>query len=260
MIIRNRRRAVHFRFNLVEIALALVILAIGLSSVMVLFPVGLNASRSSVADNNLGDVAERVAAYLQAKYTSSGKWASNGTFANQDDIKTFDPDPVDTTVPTADKFGTSEADGMDGLFEYKDANGVYYLYRQYSDASKGNGGSTGNEERAVDFEAMVRVGWDAATLANQYYLDLTTNAPAQFKNYTRAASSDATLNGGPMAGKTGSAILGLCCRTLIIEVSWPADVDWSKREKRIFRVEVFNENFIPYPQNNGGGSGGGGNG
>lgn len=256
MIIKNRRKAVHFRFNLIEIALALVILAIGLSSVMVLFPVGLNASKSSIADNNLGDVAERVAAYVQAKYTSSGKWGGSGAFADENAIKTFDPEG--TSSPTADKFGTSEADGMDGLFEYTDTTGTYYLYRQYSNASKGNGGNNGNADRAVDFEAMVRVGWDAATLGNQYYLDLDTSNPAQFKSYSRATSSDATLNGSPMAGKTGSAILGMCCRTLIIEISWPADVDWANREKRIFRVEIYNENFVPYPQTGGGGSGGGG--
>ena len=44
-----KRKPVLFRFNMVEVALALVVLAIGLSSVMVLFPVGLKASQSSVA-------------------------------------------------------------------------------------------------------------------------------------------------------------------------------------------------------------------
>ena len=49
-----------------------------------------------------------------------------------------------------------------------------------------------------------------------------------------------------------------CCRALIIEISWPADVEWANREKRIFRVEMFNGNFVPYPQTTGSGSGGSG--
>ena len=245
-----RRRMVFFRFNMVEVALALVILAIGLSSVLVLFPVGLKASRNSIADNNIGDIAERVGAYLQAKYTSSGKWASNGKFANEDDIKTFDPDP--TAIPTADKFGTSEADGMDGLFEYTDTTGTYYLYRQYSDASKGSGSTTDNEKRAVDFEAMIRVGWDVNTLRNQDYLDLSSNSWKAFSEYSRTSSGSGSTEPGlaasPLNGKSAEAILNMCCRTLIIEISWPADVAWEQREKRIFRLEIFNENFVPYPQ------------
>ena len=44
-------------FNMVEIALAMAIIAIGLSGILVLFPVGINASKSAIADNNLADIA-----------------------------------------------------------------------------------------------------------------------------------------------------------------------------------------------------------
>ena len=64
-----KSKLIVFRFNMIEIALALVILAIGLSSVLVLFPIGLNAGKSSVADNNLANVAEQVMAYLQSELT-----------------------------------------------------------------------------------------------------------------------------------------------------------------------------------------------
>jgi len=241
-----KSKAVIFRFNLVEVALALVILAIGLSSVLVLFPIGLKASRSSVAENNMADIAERVAAYVQAKYTSPEMWGADGTFSNGVGIDNFDADPnYHTSIPTSDQFNdASVADGMDGLLEKKVNNRTYYLYRQYSDAS-GSGG-----DRAVDFEAMIRVGWDSDTLLQQYYSQLGTGSFAPLSGYSRTPASGVTIDSEwqNRMGSSASGLLGKCCRTLIIEVSWPADVEWAKREKRIFRVEIFNENFVPYPQ------------
>ena len=251
-------RRVVFRFNMVEVALALVILAIGLSSVMVLFPVGLRASRNSIADNNLADIAERVAAYLQAQCVSSQTWGRNGTFSGTG-IPAFNSDPGDS-VPTADEFSTDDnnssnnASGMDGLFQLTQGGTTYYLYRQYSNIRESGGGGT--QPRAVDFEAMIRVGWDASSLQDQYYSAFlvqggggsSTAKWQQIKNYSRGASTDPSLSQSPMNNMSGSTILDYCCRALIIEISWPADAPWSRREKRIFRVEMFNENFVPYPQ------------
>ncbi|WP_302812132.1 type IV pilus modification PilV family protein [Victivallis vadensis] len=64
-------------FNMIEVALALAIIAIGLSSILVLFPVGLNANKSSIANNNLADVAEYMIGYLRA-YTIAN-WNSDGS-------------------------------------------------------------------------------------------------------------------------------------------------------------------------------------
>ena len=252
MKIRSKCRLVLFRFNMVEVALALVVLAIGLSSVMVLFPVGLKASQSGVADNNLGDVAERVAAYLQAKCSSSEVWKGDGTFKELS-IGVFDPDPADSSSPTSDEFSVgdgSAVDGMKGLFQLTKNSQTYYLYQQYSPV-----GSSGND-RAVDFEAIVRVGWDNATLGSQYYPkpikindDCDDFEWDKLSSYLRPTpASGVTDPGSGRMGGSGADILDQCCRALIIEISWPADVVWSKREKRIFRVEMFNENFVPYPQ------------
>ena len=152
-----KNRSVIFRFNMVEVALALVILAIGLSSVMVLFPVGLKASRASVADNNLADIAERVASYLQAKYTSREMLGSDTAFPETSGIAAFEAEPSGTVPYDPSQF-TTKADGMDGLFTSGSHPG-YYVYRQYSNISSGGDDS----DRAVDFEAMIRVGWDTET-------------------------------------------------------------------------------------------------
>ena len=250
MKIRIKRRLVLFRFNMIEVALALVILAIGLSSVMVLFPVGLKASQASVADNNLGDVAERVAAYLQAKCTSSEVWENNGTFdKNIISDKNFDPE--DNSQVTSSDFNTtsdsSQTDDMKGLFRLEKNDRVYYLYQQYSPV--GTGG-----DRAVDFEAIVRIGWDNDTLLQQYYLQMDTGSWTKLSNYSHPSNpSGSDLPNSPLEGLSASEILKKCCRALIIEISWPADVPWANREKRVFRVEMFNDNFVPYPQTTGSG-------
>ena len=53
------------QFNLVEIALAIAIIAIGMSSILVMFPVGINATKSSIAQNNMTDIAEYMQGLFQ---------------------------------------------------------------------------------------------------------------------------------------------------------------------------------------------------
>ena len=68
-----KKRLVKHCFNMVEIALALAVLAIGLSSILVLFPVGINANKSAIADNNLADIGEYLMGYLRAG--CAAEWA-----------------------------------------------------------------------------------------------------------------------------------------------------------------------------------------
>ena len=119
-----------FRFNMIEIALALVILAIGLSSVLVLFPIGLEAGKSSVTDNNLANVAELVMAYLQSELTAPANWNADGTVSN---VSKWEFVEEDADIPVGDA-GFSAVDGMDGLLKKTVGAGAtaktYYIYRQ----------------------------------------------------------------------------------------------------------------------------------
>ena len=53
-----KKRFIRHGFNMVEVALALAIIAIGISSILVLFPVGANANKAAIANNNLADIAD----------------------------------------------------------------------------------------------------------------------------------------------------------------------------------------------------------
>ncbi|MDD5728561.1 MAG: hypothetical protein PHV59_08365 [Victivallales bacterium] len=52
-------------FNMIEVLLALTVIAFGMTSILGLFPVGLNASRNAVAQNCSADVADQLVTYLR---------------------------------------------------------------------------------------------------------------------------------------------------------------------------------------------------
>ena len=252
-----------FRFNMIEIALALVILAVGLSSVLVLFPIGLNAGKSSVAENNLADVAEQVAAYLQSELTVPANWKEDGSVGGPA-LAEFSAEPSDAEIDAmsdVSKFDAvtvgTDSNKIDGLLSYTKDGKTYYLYRQYANIS--GDGNIAEADRAVDFEAMIRVGLDTASLKEQYYpvvgtpktgdVDGQRKLSATYERTNPAEPKDTRLNITSM-----DDLLKACCKTVIVEISWPADAPWAKREKRVFRLEIFNENFVPYPQSTSSGS------
>lgn len=57
-----------YKFNMVEIALAIVVIAIGLSSILVLFPIGIKATRSAVEENVVPDIASVVVNFIRGEY------------------------------------------------------------------------------------------------------------------------------------------------------------------------------------------------
>lgn len=63
-----------FNFNMVEIALAMVIIAIGISGILGLFSVGVNARKAAISENNIADAAEYILGLYRAviaeKYNS----------------------------------------------------------------------------------------------------------------------------------------------------------------------------------------------
>ncbi len=59
-------------FNMIEIALAMAIIAFGMTSILGLFPVGLNACRNAVAENCAVDSVEQFASYLRS-YAGANK-------------------------------------------------------------------------------------------------------------------------------------------------------------------------------------------
>ena len=218
MIIGHRKIS---RFTLVEMALALAILGVGLSSVLLLSTIGAKAGKDGRAEGDLEEASGKIVAYLQGRFTAPAYWKADGTSA--DAIPAFVANPSDDDVPVGSS-GFSPVPGQEGIIS-KDI-GTYI--------SSANG-----------FEAMARVGADASFWANQFYCSITDGTQKKLTDYP---TGQTVPLGTRINGASTAAMFGKFYRPLIVELSWPIDTEWSKREKRFIRLELFNENFIPYPQ------------
>ena len=230
-------------FNLVEIALATAVLGVGVASVLALFPVGAATSRSAVAENTIADVAEFFFSYFQNKYQdgwlADGKTstASGKEFARN--CPSFVSAPDDDDVPRGSA-NFNEMGNFPNLFVYKNPTtnafdyGLY-LYRQ------------GDDTNGIDFEAMVRVGKVVNNIHAIRYSKLApTSAEKSDKKTTYLLNDDASASASHDPEQADhKTMIAECLVSLVIEFSWPVDAKWSEREKRLYRLDFFNEKYTP---------------
>ena len=218
-----------FKFNMVEIALAIAVISIGLSAVLVLFPVGINAARAAMDENSCGDAAEYITRYIRGQFLAG--WNSNGTQSSfsgfADTSQTDDPAGGFTWNSTAvTNFPELYKATNSGL------NGVYKFVRQ---------GASGEEL----FSAVVKVWMPSA--------DLTTAAssassacPLYIPNTGRGntpqlvtgTASETTIG---LSDGSSAVPFGRIAQSVLVELSWPADLPAAERtNRRVFRVDVYN--------------------
>ena len=243
-----KKRLVKHCFNMVEIALALAVLAIGMSSILVLFPVGINANKSAIADNNLADIGEYLMGYLragcfaewakiaddrkstvEAGETPSAPSQSEFFFSNKiatsyNQVKDLGEPRSGTKYegidPLSDDYKKGGARSItDNLYLLQSSGSSYensaFLYKQM----------TGD---IVDFAAVVKVWREEYSF---YALDAADN------DYTKV-----TVNPSSYSSDSVNQYATVLC----IEISWPAQAPYDQREKRLFRQEIFNEAYRYY--------------
>ena len=213
-------------FNLVEIALATAVLGVGVASVLALFPVGATTSRSAVAENSIADVAEFFFGYFQTQYQAG--WNAAGTrsgFAADTGCPNFSSLPK--PLGKDSNFRSTPMTGFPNLYDYNGNSGLY-IYRQGDDTS------------GVDFEAMVRVGRVANNANAVHYPGIGSASGGVASGYSQSSAT------GYTSQLFGSSTVPKYLTSLLIEFSWPIDAPWDEREKRVYRLDVFNEQFEPY--------------
>ena len=216
---------------MVEIALAMAIIAIGLSSILVLFPVGVNANKSAIADNNLADIAEYVMSHLRAGCSS--EWYLHQQNASADKFFTqhmktslvdinndTDAKVANNSLNLSDwtSLNSSSSTGATRLLRLNkpNVNGIF-LFQQLTRLPDGTD--------IADFSTIIKVWLDQD-------FDLFYPDPYATTMYQELTAADASrLN------------LGDYAKAFCIELSWPAEVTYENREKRIFRFELFNESY-----------------
>ena len=129
-------------FNLIEIALAIAIIAVGMSSVLVLFPAGLNAVNSASADSCAPDAVQYLTGYLESRIRYEWKTTRNSNII--DNLPNEKPDSAESWHSSAIQANTPIfASSTNGLFKYEQTHMV-------------------DGEAVVDFAAAARV-WKTDT-------------------------------------------------------------------------------------------------
>ena len=227
-------------FNMVEIALAMAIIAIGLSGILVLFPVGINASKSAIADNNLADIAEYIMGYLQARCNE--EWIKNAnnppepiTLLNSYS-ETYYPfsAKLPTSAPSGSSVGDDDGVPLDGELG---TNSIFDKTIQGISIST----SDSTEKRRVK-QATLFLGPDGA-------FRQMTNDTVDFAAVVKVWREEINcyvpkINAGSV---TAPALIDenipQYAHNLVLEISWPAEFPYANREKRVFRLEFFNQAY-----------------
>jgi len=189
-------------FNMVEIVLAIGVIAIGVISIMALFPVGIQAGRDAMATDYSAHAADQLLHWLEYQIRN-GTWSDYMTTGGSKEI------PEYASRPDADDFDLSTASGHDasGTLYWKTgaspADTVYKIIR-YHDANSNNQWDAGE---LTDFEAIAVVWRSQVTVPGQ--------SGPQTLPYTTAAA-------------------------LNLEISWPAQLPYGRRTKKTYTLELFN--------------------
>jgi len=227
-------------FNMIEILLALGVIAIGMTSILGLFPVGLNASRQAVAENSSANVAEQMSTYLQV-INESVKRNALGVIippTNYDNnIKTtgttpyltskyasLDIDTKSTAFLTAYKagniiLGSAATDTNFPRVANKWAifkstqNGMFFIV-QGPNCTEDSG------SRPVDYAAMALV-WKSTVQIKHLKAHGVASNPGDWLDFPLA----------PSYTKFGQ---------LNIELSWPLELPYAERKYRYYQVVINN--------------------
>ena len=151
---------------MIEIALAIAVIAIGMVSIMGLFPIGLSANKDAMAKSYAAESADEFLHYLE-RYLRED-WATN--YSNAAYIPATEPADADKADFSVTVSGTQLTPS---LYLSNSDNGVYKAIRYLDDDGDGQYDSG----EIVDFEAIVAV-WreqidiDGSSLAYDYGLKL----------------------------------------------------------------------------------------
>ena len=219
-----------FCFNMVEIILAIAIIAIGISSVMGLFVAGMKSGQKSIVAAKLPDVSETVLAHVKSEIlknrTESG-WGSIAAVAPETANETWGTVENDTL----DKVGSSDllAPGATNKTLVAGTTPGFFLYRSYSAAKK---------ESSVEYtpvhSAIARVrklSPAGITVSDPHSQGVIAEADVK-KMKNSAGDSDES-----------SAITNSTRLVLEVRISHPADAVPAQRETKTFVVELYNDKY-----------------
>ena len=226
-----------FYFNMVEIALAIAIIAIGVSSIMVLFPIGINATRAAMDETNFPDAAEFTARFVRGKVLAFWKAQADANPSSPNFTKPTcfeknaepeapaDPAAIGTAITGFHTEVTGSAEG-NGLRDLGSGN---YLYTRCGDKGE------------EIFSAKVKI-WNVTDgLLNKNTANTDYNSPLYMPNLTgeQKFAGDLQYNGSSLTAGGAVSFEGFAYSAMV-KLEWNGNV-------KTFRVDVYNPYFILTP-------------
>jgi len=201
-----QRHPVRKPFNLVEITLAMGVIAMGIAGVMALMQLGMQQSRDAIGDNYAADAAEQFITYLSILAADGANWDNDGLNI--------------TGFSVASNKGTAKT-GTEGNVQLPNVNiipGTDGMYR-FIQGARNSSDPTLVDETRLDFDAVVLV-WQDQIMDVYFGQD--------------ASGNDVTSD---IPKKYGVSVN--------IEIGWPRGMPYDRRNKRLFYFEIFNRNVTP---------------
>jgi Tfp pilus assembly protein PilV len=221
---------VKYHFNLIEIALAMCVIAIGLTGVMSLFALGAKSNRQSIANNCMADISEYLVASFRslaiAEATKESMVPANGFLSK---LNISDLEKVDE-----DKKATKKINLNDLLEKWKTI--------KVNDLS--NPGQNWKISIGNDLTNAMMCEYAAENTKGVYLFRHITDSNVLFSSIIYCWVEK--IPHPTLAGKT---LPYQYAAALCFEITWPADFEYADREKSYYRFELFNEKFEPTPTN-----------
>ena len=222
-------RILRRRFNMVEIALALAVLSLGVSAILTMMPVGVSSGKQAIAENNTADAASYVLgmynAFIMKDIQDNG--AAHLTNTGEHRIAAWKralklPDPT-TTNPDSDPRNVVK--GADESI-WKDATHVETL------------AIGGENTNLLWYKASAADTFPLALLYQQKTIR-DSQEIVDFAAVVRVWSEqDPSFKSRKWDGTSGFDDANVGMR-LFVELSWPAGVAYADREKRVYVLDVY---------------------
>lgn len=207
-------------FNMVEIVLALAVVAVAIVSLMAMLPVALRASKNSVAENSVAATVEIVKAKLDAEYKAKTFDVFQNAYPNA---------KPSTDIPV---YGTSEADRyikdtqIENLALQLTTGTISGTYK--AEFFSGAFDSTAKTFATTDFDADVRI-W-RSPLDGTIYIPVKASNGVSSNLYAGTSDAD-NLN-------VKKVPTTFAC-TFFVEVSWPSGIKYENQEHRLYKFDYF---------------------
>lgn len=215
-----------YNFNMVEIALAMVIISIGITGILGLFSVGVNARKAAISENNIADAAEYTLGLYRAlileKYTDSpvGEGKSAPAIVNG--------------IPTANAAVNSDGTSLD--ISELTSTVASHIY-------------TGSGTSVTNFNVS-----SATSLPETFVY-----APSRLVDGVRIA--DCEIAGSIWKTQIPVTFLGASNTVnmpysygvrVYLELSWPLEQKYDNRDKKIFVMDIVNPKPVLAAKSQGG--------